>query len=163
MLLLFISLLISLSTTAQSGSAAAKGLFLEGGGLAPYYSLNYTHRLFESENLSGYFRIGAGIWKNNLALPLGITLSAGRGDHHPEITLGVSPYSEGLQFWDREESDLKVDLVLGLAYRYQARGRSFFFSMGIFPFLRLDPTENELSEEEGDFGFRPTLSVGKFF
>lgn len=152
-----------LGLQAASAQSAPSSLFVEGGGVAPYYSLNYSKVLFESESWAGYFRIGAGVWDNILAVPLGLTLVGGKRDYHPELTIALGPFSEGLQFWDREKSDLMLDLVLGLAYRYQPAGSSFHLSAGGFPYLRLDPTEDRFSEKKAKVGIRPGISVGKSF
>lgn len=158
-LLFFAFLLFTPPLTAQ----ARQGAFLEAGGAAPHYSANYSRRVFAAEKVSGYLRIGAGIWGEKLALPAGFSLLLGNGDHHPELSLAFTPYSEGLRFWDRDESDLFVDLALGLGYRYQPASASAFIAAGLFPYLRLDPTQEALSEERAEFRFRPGLSVGWYF
>ncbi|MCB0584625.1 MAG: hypothetical protein KDD06_04770 [Phaeodactylibacter sp.] len=147
----------------QSQPLSAQGAFLEAGGAAPYYSLNYTHRIFAAEKWSGYIRAGTGIWGGRLATPIGGTLLLGGGSHHPEITLAFTPYSEGLRFWDRDASDLFLDMALGLGYRYQPVSGSAFVAAGLFPFLRLDPTTETLSEEKAELRVRGGVSVGWFF
>lgn len=151
------------SLQTASTQTAHPSLFVEGGGVTHFYSLNYSKPFFESGKWAGYFRIGAGIWDNTLAIPLGVTLVGSKNAHHPEITLAFGAFSEGLQFWNREESDLMLDLVLGLAYRYQPPGSAYYLSAGGFPYLRLDPTADTLSEKKAKLGFRPGFSVGKLF
>jgi len=142
---------------------APQGLFLEAGGAAPNYSLNYTRRIFAARKISGHIRIGGAVWGNGLAAPLGASLLLGSGDHHPELTLTLTPYSEGLHFWRRDDSDLLLDFVLGLGYRYWPSSGSFFAAAGLFPYLRLDPTPAALSEKGAELRFRLGLSVGWYF
>ncbi|PHN05987.1 hypothetical protein CRP01_13525 [Flavilitoribacter nigricans DSM 23189 = NBRC 102662] len=149
--------------TPASAQFTTSSVFLEVGGAAPYYSLNYARTVFTGRYWSGQFRVGAGVLEQTLAVPLGFTLLGGRKDHHPELTMAITPVSEGLRFWDRDQSDFKVDLVLGLCYRFQpARGR-FHVSVGGFPYIRLDPTPTRLSEKKPSLGFWPGFSVGRLF
>lgn len=148
---------------SQAGRTTPQGIFLEAGGAAPYYSLNYTRRLFAAEKISGYFRIGGSVWGNGVAFPVGASLMLGGGDHHPELSLALTPHFEGQRFWSREDSDLFVDLVLGLGYRYQPASGHFFVAGGLFPYLRFDPTSAALSEKKAELGLRPGGSVGWYF
>ncbi|MCB9036595.1 MAG: hypothetical protein H6557_08260 [Lewinellaceae bacterium] len=56
-----------------------------------------------------------------------------------------------------------LDFVLGLGYRYQPASGSFFAAAGLFPYLHLDPTPAELSEEQAKLRLRLGLSVGWYF
>ncbi|MCB9036594.1 MAG: hypothetical protein H6557_08255 [Lewinellaceae bacterium] len=107
----FLFLLFCHPLNAQEERPALQGIFLEAGGVAPYYSLNYTRRIFAAEKASGYIRIGGTAWGKGLAAPLGAVLLLGSGDHHPELTLALTPYSEGLRFWNRDDSDLLLNRV----------------------------------------------------
>ncbi len=144
-------------------SLGAQGIFLEAGGAAPFYSLNYTTRLFAAEKISGYFRIGGSVWGEGVAFPIGASLVLGTGDHHPELILAFTPHSEGQRFWSRNESDLFLDLALGLGYRYHPASGPFFAAAGLFPYLRFDPTSTALSEKKTELRFRPGGSVGWYF
>ena len=159
----FLSLPFCQPLSAQAERPAPQGIFLEAGGAAPYYSLNYTRRIFTVEKMSGNLRIGGAVWGKGLAVPVGASLLLGGGDHHPELTLTLTPYSEGLRFWNRDDSDLLLDLVLGVGYRYQPASGAFFVAAGLFPFLHFDPTPAALSEEQAELRFRLGLSVGWYF
>lgn len=159
--LLFAFLLLFFSQPLHA--QALQGIFLEAGGAAPHYSLNYTRRLFATEKAAGYLRAGGGIWGEDLAIPVGAAFLLGGSNHHPEITLALTPYSKGLRFWNRDDSDLLLDLVLGLGYRYQPASGSAFVAAGLFPYLLLDPTQDTFSEEKAELRFRGGLSIGWFF
>jgi hypothetical protein len=154
-----IFLLLSNPTKAQSKN----GIFLEGGGAVSYYSLNYMRQLFASEKTKTYARIGGSVWGSGVAFPVGISLLFGSGDHHPTISLIATPHSQGTRFWSREDSDILLDLVVGLEYRYQPVAKSFFVNAGLYPYLRLDPTSSDLSEKEVEFRFRVGGGIGWFF
>ncbi len=151
--------LLSSSTQAQSKN----GIFLEGGGAVPYYSVNYTRQLFTSEKTKAYARIGGSVWESGVAFPVGLSLLFGSSDHHPTISFMVTPKSEGTRFWDREESDIFLDIVVGIEYRYQPVGNSFFVNAGLYPYLGLDPTTDNISEAGVDLNFRIGGGVGWFF
>jgi len=54
-------------------------------------------------------------------------------------------------------------LVAGFKYRYQPIGKSFFVNAGLYPYLRLGSTSNNLSEKEAEFCFRLGGGIGWFF
>jgi len=118
---LFLCFLLSNSYSifSQTENSQKQTLFIEAGGTSPYYSLNYAHRILAGEKVTGYLRVGGSAWGNGVAFPGGFSFLWGKNDHHPELTLVMSPYFEGARFWDRDQSDLLLDLVLGLGYRYQ--------------------------------------------
>ncbi len=151
--------LLSNSTQAQSKN----GIFLEGGGAVSYYSLNYTRQLFATEKTKTYARVGGSVWESGVAFPVGVSMLFGSSDHHPTISLIATPHSEGTRFWDREDSDILLDLVAGFEYRYQPVAKSFFVNAGLYPYLRLDPTTSDLSEKEVEFRFRVGGGIGWFF
>jgi len=151
--------MISNSIQAQSKN----GIFLEGGGGVSYYSLNYTHRLFNSEKTKTYVRAGFSVWESGVAFPVGGSILFGSGDHHPTLTFIATPHSQGVRFWNRDDSDILLDLVVGLEYRYQPKEKSFFLNIGGYPFLRLDPTLNGISEKDTALRFRLGGGIGWFF
>lgn len=162
LLMLFLGSIFFLQqNTSQAQSR--NGIFLEGGGAVPYYSLNYTRQLFSSEKTKTYARIGGSVWESGVAFPAGFSVLFGGSDHHPTISLLVTPQSEGVRFWDREDSDILLDLIAGLEYRYQPEDKSIFVNIGLYPYLRLDPTTSDISEKEVEFRFRFGGGVGWFF
>lgn len=146
---------------AQRTLPPMRALFLETGGLSTPYSVNYAGLVFGSESWQTYFNAGLGIWDGSLSLPLGINLLIGRADHLMELRFGFGLYSEGLRFWNRDQSDIFLDLVAGVAYRYQPRGRSFFLSAGCYPYFRLDPTPDRLAGKDVTLKWRPGLCIGR--
>lgn len=148
---------------AQAACPAPNGVFLEAGGAAPYYSLSYARCFFAAEKASGHFRIGGSVWGKGLAIPVGASIALGAGAHRPELSLVFTPFSQGLRFWDRDESDLFLDLLLGAGYRYQPVSGSFFVTAGLFPYLRLDPAPAALSEGGAELRLRVGAGAGWFF
>ena len=137
-------------------------LFFEVGGGTSSYSINYSKRIFAVKKSNAYLRAGVSIWKDQITLPLGLTLITGEGNHHVELTLTLAPISKGLEFWDRDASDIRLDLVFGLGYRYQPAAKAFFISAGIYPHLMIDPTATSISEETSAILLRSGVSLGYF-
>ena len=162
-LLVFFFNLIFLLYPKLSNAQSESGVYLEGGGAVPYYSLNYFREIFSAEKTKVYARVGGSIWESGVAFPVGVSMLFGTGNHHPIITLGATPLSEGFRFWKREDADILLDLVIGMEYRYQPIAKSFFVNIGLFPYLRLDPTVDKISEKETAFNFRLGVGVGWFF
>lgn len=162
-IILFFLLTNTLPILGQSEISSKQTLFVEGGGIAPYYSINYGHRILNNEKVSGYLRLGGSVWPDGVAFPAGLSFLWAKNDHHPELTLAMTPNFEGARFWNRDQSDLLLDLVLGLGYRYQPADASFFLGGGIYPFIRLDPTRDELSEKKADLRIRLGGSIGWLF
>lgn len=160
---LFFLLFNSYSIFGQTTTFAKQTIFAEVGGAAPYYSINYGHRILAGEKVTGYLRFGGSVWGEGVAFPAGISFLWSQSDHHPELTLGMTPHSKGARFWDRDQSDLLLDFVLGLGYRYQPQASSFFIGAGLYPYVRLDPTREEVSEKKADLGMRLGGSVGWLF
>ncbi|MCB0631792.1 MAG: hypothetical protein KDD15_18730 [Lewinella sp.] len=159
---IFITVVICLSLSIPLWSQVAKprvqGIMLEAGGAAPFNSINYFRRLFSMERIDVYGRVGLGIWSRNLALPLGFYLAMGKNTHQGRLTLAAVPHSDSFRFWDREASDIMLDLALGLEYVYQFPNQHFLLSAGAFPYIRLDPAPG-LTVEKSNFGLRPGISL----
>lgn len=159
----FCLLLVGFHLSAQTAPSKRNAVFVEMGGVAPHYTVNYAQAILNGEKIDGYLQIGGGIWRNTLAVPIGLSLVLAEGPHHPVFTIALSSYSQGLRFWDRDASDLLLDIVLGVAYRYETEGTPFFIGGGLFPFVHLDPTENAISEVQAGLDLRLGIQVGWYF
>ncbi len=135
------------------------GAMFEGGGLGRY-SFNYMRCLFAKNRIQGYMRVGASVYKDQLAVPVGLVLNFLPGDHHPEVSLGVTPMSTGYQFWERDESDIEIDLTLGIGYRYAPLGKRWWGSIGAFPAIRLDPVSVNSSFTTAKIRAQAGVSIG---
>ena len=136
----FLTLFVPQFSNAQgSVQGYQHGIMLEGGGLGRY-SVNYVKCLFKGYGVQGYARIGASFHENEIAMPVGMVFTLFNGSHHPEITLGCTPRSFGYAFWERDESDIGLDFILGIGYRYEPIGKRWFAAIGAYPAYRVDPT-----------------------
>lgn len=149
---------LSTDLSAQFVEPVPHGFSLEGGGAAPYASVSYFRRIFNTDHIDGFLRVGFGGWSNNLSFPFGISLDMGNNKHGGRLSLVCTPHSNSFRIWDRAASDIMVDLVLGLEYVYHFPKRPFLLTAGAFPYVRLDPAPNFLPESS-TFNFRPGLSL----
>ena len=144
----------------QSGNYSNHSIFFEIAGAAPNYSLNYAKYAWGGNRGAGFFRVGLGIWDNRISVPIGFSIINGGRDNFLELSFMITPFSEGYRFWKRNQSDIKMDLMTGIGYKYQPRTENYFFNLGIFPYVRLDPTPNNISSENVIFRFRPGIGAG---
>lgn len=132
-------------------------LFFELGGFSKTYSVNFSLQLLKDYDQSSYIRFGGAIEENRWIVPVGFIFIKGNRTHFWEASGGLTFWSEGYQFWDRDRSDLLLNINGGLAYRYQPFRGMYYVSIGFFPFIRLDPSPNGV---EASTGFRPGFSLG---
>jgi hypothetical protein len=120
-------------------------LFLELGGLGPYYSVNLDHIFKQKENLMYSYRIGISVLPESVSLPIGLNFITGKSKHHAEITIGGNVYVEHpfTVFTDKPDTDKMMFASIGGGYRYQKPSGGFFFTIGVTPLLRLDPPSDD--------------------
>ncbi|MEM6804483.1 MAG: hypothetical protein AAF696_23995 [Bacteroidota bacterium] len=142
---------------SQSRSFGQNQLFLEIGGFSKTYSINFSLQLLKDYDQQSFIRFGGAIEENRFIAPLGFIFIKGNRTHFWEASGGLTLWSEGYQFWDRDRSDLFLNINGGLAYRYQPFREMYYVSIGLFPFVSLDPSPNGV---EASTGFRPGFSLG---
>lgn len=149
-------------TSLFSGAFAQKGsqIFLELGGFSRTYTANYSLKVSKKRNSHAYIRIGAALEENRLIAPIGFIYLRGNMDHYLELSTGLSFLSEGYTFWDREESDVFVNIVGGIAYRYQPFRQRYYVSIGLFPNIQWDPDPNSIRSMQFTPGFKPGFTLG---
>lgn len=135
-LLVCVLLFFSAPAFAQQKGAtspAASNLFLELGGNAGLFSLNYDRR-FSNKNNGFGGRIGGGfayvsghIFGNFIfTVPVAINYLTGSGPHHLEAGAGVTFGTEGFGH-DYMSERKRVFFVPNLGYRYQPMTKRFTF------------------------------------
>ncbi|MDO1448259.1 hypothetical protein Q0590_18435 [Rhodocytophaga aerolata] len=158
------SLLLYSHTTFSQRVEARNALYLEMGGNAYIYSLNYE-RIFLPEK---YIKVGAraGISllpKNNLTapypiVPLEVLAFTGKRNHHFETGIGLTPFVgyvtyAGARGSDYERERLQAATTFRLGYRYQKPEGGFMLRAGYMPILNPD----------GYMIFWAGISIGKSF
>ncbi len=134
-----------------------QSVFIELGGLAPDYSLNYEY-VFDSERpMRLFLRAGGGISSTKLAAPLGIGFISSDAPHYFQFILGLVPF---IRDYSEDNPDTFVDLAAGVGYRFQQKDARWFVMANMYPKMRLDPTERELSEGDPQFKFSIGIAGG---
>lgn len=128
---------------AQSSKtiAAKNTFFAEAATQGPIYSINYDRIFREGNTFSKSYRIGFAVYKDVLALQMGINFITGKNQHHAELSFTAIPYIENASklFTPGNLSDKKLYIIPGAGYRYQKPSGGFFFKVVAAPVLLLDP------------------------
>lgn len=150
--LLCISSLFFISHRTYSQAMEAKNaVYLEVGGNAFGYSLNYERIVFQKNKLKLGARIGISLVPENTfygiapypIVPLEMIALLGKSNHHLETGIGVTPYV-GYSYHDGYpgvaflEEKLEAAATFRLGYRYQKPNGGFMARVGIMPFLTSD-------------------------
>lgn len=138
-------------------------VYLEAGGNAVQYSLNYEYK----SPKSFVAKIGGGMSNSGLFIPLTFGKIFFDGAHHLETSFGVTyaHYEVEEELRDYEHSD-RLFLASFFGYRNDKPDRRFFFKVGFTPFYLM--TEMDAGEiEDGHnrfipyFGFGGGIKIGK--
>jgi len=115
--------------------------FIEAGGKAPAYSLNYARIFKQSHKLIYSWRAGFCLLSHDLSVPLAITAFTKGFQHHFEFSLGLTPYLKKYKTFlsSHDLSDKQIYITPGVGYRYQKINNSFFLSAGFDPLIFMDP------------------------
>jgi hypothetical protein len=141
---------LSQLTYAQIGKAK-NAVYLELGGNAFGYSLNYERIVYQQNMLQVGARIGVSLVPENTffgiasypIVPLEMIALFGKRTHHLETGIGVTPYV-GYQYYvgaigvDFLKEKLEAAVTFRLGYRYQKPNGGFMARVGIMPFLSSD-------------------------
>lgn len=167
--------------TEPEAFTAKNAVYLEIGGNAGWYSLNYGRIFYQKGMLKLSGSAGFSMWRHNTSeqpyntsktiywlptLPLEISAFFGKSKHHLEIGTGITHY---LSVTVRRDPDFLRSsdkiyfgayIPLRLGYRYQKPEGGFFFRAAYTPVFELPILEGN------DFLFNPIfagISVGKSF
>jgi len=132
-------------------------VFLELGGMAPVYSMNYEF-IFPGEGILEFgLRAGFGISGSRMALPVGAGIITKDDPHKFQILAGMTPF---VRDYGETHSDTFMDLMVGTGYRYQQDEAPWFISIAFYPKVRLDPAEDDLFNVDPQFRFAMGLAGG---
>ena len=170
-------LLVAACTTelyAQASSAsftAKNAVYLEIGGNAGYYSLNYDRIVYQKGNFRAAVRAGLGVIPTKFEsktywgamVPLELIGLVGRSKHFLETGLGFTPFlfpARDLGSFERIYTGYKLESTIPfrIGYRYQKPDGGFIFRVGYTPFL--DFSEGRHNIYQLLFG---GISIGKSF
>jgi hypothetical protein len=118
--------------------------FLELGGNAWFYSLNYDRILLDRDKWKLSGRVGAmyvpsfrAVDRHMVGVPLEISYLRGRDRHFLEMGLGVTATYDTYPLSDTRIRELAVMGVARIGYRYQKPEGGFFFKTGFTPMAGL--------------------------
>lgn len=176
-LALLLLLTLSLSAGAQWNAPSKRqhrnSLFLELGGMGPYYSLNLDH-LFSRRKMDRLFRhrssvilsyrLGVSVQPSLISFPLGLSLiSSPMSMHHAEFSVGIAPLLKNPFTILSQGFGVDKMLLLGVGggYRYQKPGKGLFLTIGIKPLLRLDPSSGDILTMEKKLLYSGYVGIGQ--
>lgn len=153
LLSLLFSLVLSTASAQQIQEPAKKNtVFLELGGNAVLYSLNYDRIVLEKPKWKLSGRIGAMYFRErtnyldkdyslDVAVPIELSYLRGKGNHYLEFGLGMTPWYENyISLMETlDGTHIKHIGVVGfsrLGYRYQKRDGGIFFKAGFTPMIQ---------------------------
>jgi hypothetical protein len=130
-----------------------------------YYSINYDRVFSEGEKFNKSYRAGFSVFRNIIALPLGINFFSGQGNSHFEFGVTLMPYVEDYKklFSSGSLSDKKLDIIPGAGYRYQKPGGGFFFKIIAAPIIHLDPRSDNFWKMDGKLYPGGSIGAGVSF
>jgi hypothetical protein len=176
---LFLVLMTTFYLQAQEKPAAPfsakNALYLEAGGNAVYYSVNYERLFYQQAHFKIAARTGFSFIPRKITnetysdffFPFELIGLLGKSSHHLELGVGVTPIifpgtKINLTTAEHEYDTYKFDAIIPLriGYRYQKPEGGFFFRFGYTPFLSLEEPPFSRTSFILLFG---GLSVGKSF
>jgi hypothetical protein len=177
LLVLVFALSISICARAQTKAetfTAKKAIYLDIGGNAGQYAFTYGNLFYQKGALKMMGSVGFALWADrvegstvfNPAVPLEVSGLLGKGNHHLELGLGLTPHLARSLDFNSETLELEDKLVLNtliplrIGYRYQKPEGGFFFRVGYTPFFKVFAGGRE------DWVFTPIfagISFGKSF
>lgn len=135
--ILFITAFILLGTVLVNaqGNKAVYGEFA-GNGLI--FSANYDMRFGKGEGGLG-FRAGVGFAGGGdvsiFTFPLGLNYLTGKGAHHMEIGLGITPVTATVSIFDDTETGTSSFIMPTVGYRYGKIGKGFVGRIYVGPVI----------------------------
>jgi len=144
LILLFnIGLLVQISFCQEQIKLRKNSFFIEGLGLGPYYSLNYSRQIFKKDTYQFFGRVGLSSYhfrdfrndvNPDVILPIGIHFLYGQ-QHQAEFGLG-NTFTSLVKSSDTTfspERSLEYSGYFWLGYRFRKKGSPYFFGVAYSP------------------------------
>jgi hypothetical protein len=131
---------------------AKNAFYFELAGNGIYYSLNYDRILYQKNSFKTSARIGVEVLPNKLqdfqdlrpAMPIEVNALVGKGKHHIETGLGLTPYiddkygfvdRDGNRHLAKQGKKITTMSLIRIGYRYQKTEGGLMFRAGFTPIL----------------------------
>jgi hypothetical protein len=117
-----------------------KAVYGEIGGNGIFFSANYDMRFTKTENGFG-FRVGVGyaggIGASAFTFPAGLNYLTGKGAHHMELGIGITPITATIDLFDdgNTSSGTATAIMPTLGYRYGKVGKGFVGRIYVGPVI----------------------------
>jgi hypothetical protein len=164
---LLLLLVIAGCSFAQDATLVKKRnmLFAEGGGKAPYYSINYGRMWRPGRKLIYYWRAGISWLTRDISVPFAIGAFTQGSKHHFECSLGFTPYLKDYKTFlgNPDLSDKQVYITPAIGYRFQQASGTFFLGVGIDPLIFMDPPSDNFWNFAPEFKPWAHLEMGVMF
>jgi hypothetical protein len=112
----------------MTASAQNKAVYGEIGGNGLVFSANYDMRFTKTDGGFG-FRVGLGFAAASdvsvITFPIGLNYLTGKGPHHLELGIGVTPVTATVSFFDDSETGSTTFVIPTFGYRYAKQGKGF--------------------------------------
>jgi hypothetical protein len=113
-----------------------QAVYIQIGGSAPLFSINYDRRFSKRVNGAG-FSAGLGYYGESgaslFSIPVSLNYLFGRSNHFIELAGGATYFSAQSSFFGSDESETNIFFHINAGYRYQPTRGGFFFRGGISP------------------------------
>ncbi len=122
-------------------------LYLEMGGVAGFYSVNYDRILEQKKSGLTSFSVGATYWgkidysdgRTNFGIPVSYNYLIGKNNHHLELGIGITFLYYKFLFQNlyskEEEKGIASSFLLKCGYRYQKPTGGMFYKVTFTPLL----------------------------
>ncbi|MHA7128655.1 hypothetical protein [Algoriphagus namhaensis] len=164
----------SFAQTETNTFTAKQSLYVELGGTAGRYAINYGKVFHQSGKLKLNASAGFSMWSNKLnskttwlpVVPLEFSAFYGKSNHHLEMGIGFTSGLDRTLEFDSQTLETNEKVVfdafipLRIGYRYQKPEGGFFFRVGYTPFFNVPLGGRE------EWNFDPRfagISFGKSF
>ena len=131
--------LLAASLFITAVSAQNKAVYGELGGNGLVFSANYDMRFTKTDGGFG-FRVGIGFAAASdvsvVTFPIGLNYLTGKGPHHMELGIGVTPVTATVTFFDDEsESGTATFIMPTIGYRYAKQTKGFVGRIYVGPVI----------------------------
>lgn len=127
-----------LITTVMINAQGNKAVYGEFGGNGLIFSANYDMRFGKGEGGLG-FRAGVGFAAGGdvsvFTFPLGLNYLTGKGAHHMEIGLGITPVTATVSIFGDSETGSTSFIMPTVGYRYGKTGKGFVGRIYVGPVI----------------------------
>lgn len=140
-------------------------IYVELSSVKPIFSINYDRVIHMGKKVSYSCRLGIFIAKDELYFPIGLNVLAGKKASHFEGSFVCAPYIKHFNAEVRgvEDSDLYLNVIPGIGYRFQHRTFPLFFRLSLGPTFVVDIPSKDLLEVESEFHASAFFALGYSF